>query len=67
MTTNPIARMLAAVVAVACAFAAYATDYHAQRIEVPEDVISNNVNTIVKGPDGFIWFGSASGLVRYDG
>ena len=67
MTTNPIARMLAAVAAVACAFVAYATDYHAQRIEVPEDVISNNVNTIVKGSDGFIWFGSASGLVRYDG
>lgn len=27
----------------------------------------NQVNTVLKGKDGFIWFGTMSGLDRYDG
>ncbi len=28
---------------------------------------SNQVNSIVKGPDGFLWIGTIAGLNRYDG
>lgn len=38
-----------------------------KHIEVKDGLPNNQVNSIFKDSDGFMWFGTASGLARYDG
>ncbi|MBS1545739.1 MAG: hypothetical protein JST14_19025, partial [Bacteroidetes bacterium] len=42
-------------------------DYAIEELRLPGGRLGNNVNCIVQGPDGFMWFGSHAGLHRYDG
>ncbi len=41
--------------------------YAFSKIDIYNGLSHNQVNTILKGSDGFIWFGTMSGLNRYDG
>ena len=42
-------------------------DYVIEDFILPGGRLGNNVNAIVEGPYGFLWFGSHGGLHRYDG
>ena len=42
-------------------------DYIIEEFTLPGGRTGNNVNAIVQGPYGFMWFGSHGGLHRYDG
>lgn len=42
-------------------------DYIIEEFTLPGGQLGNNVNSIVQGPYGFVWFGSHGGLHRYDG
>ena len=42
-------------------------DYSIEEFPLPGGRLGNNVNQIVQGPYGFMWFGSHGGLHRYDG
>ncbi|MBT8219329.1 MAG: hypothetical protein KJP00_05880 [Bacteroidia bacterium] len=42
-------------------------EYLIEHFELPDGPTGNNVNCIVQGPNGFLWFGSHNGLYRYDG
>ncbi|MDH4057816.1 MAG: SMP-30/gluconolactonase/LRE family protein, partial [Cyclobacteriaceae bacterium] len=42
-------------------------DYVIEEFTLPGGRQGNNVNAIVQGPHGFMWFGTHSGLHRYDG
>ncbi|MDH3243869.1 MAG: ATP-binding protein [Saprospiraceae bacterium] len=42
-------------------------DYDITEVTLPGGRLGNNVNAIVEGPFGFLWFGSHGGLHRYDG
>ncbi len=42
-------------------------DYTIEEFTLPGGQLGNNVNCIVQGPYGFLWFGSHGGLHRYDG
>lgn len=42
-------------------------DYLFKHIEVQDGLSNNQVNAIYKDSRGFMWFGTASGLNRYDG
>ncbi len=42
-------------------------DYIIEEFTLPGGRSGNNVNCIVEGPHGFMWFGSHGGLHRYDG
>ena len=42
-------------------------DYNIEEIVLPGGRLGNNVNCIVQGPYGYVWFGSHGGLHRYDG
>jgi streptogramin lyase/signal transduction histidine kinase len=42
-------------------------DYIIEDFNLPGGRSGNNVNDIVQGPNGFMWFGSHNGLHRYDG
>lgn len=46
---------------------AYAQSYQFKHLEVSDGLSNNSVNTIYKDRDGFMWFGTATGLNRYDG
>lgn len=41
--------------------------YQFKHLEVSDGLSNNSVNTICKDRDGFMWFGTATGLNRYDG
>ena len=41
--------------------------YHFSRIDVSSGLSNNQVNSILKDRNGFLWFGTMSGLNRYDG
>ena len=43
------------------------THYNFSRLNTYNGLSHNQVNTILKDPDGFLWFGTMSGLNRYDG
>ncbi|MBK8922172.1 MAG: GHKL domain-containing protein [Saprospirales bacterium] len=45
----------------------YDTDYLSEEFRLPGGIPGNNVNCIVEGPYGFLWFGTHAGLIRYDG
>jgi len=42
-------------------------DYLIEEFVLPGGPSGNSVNCIVQGPNGFLWFGSHTGLNRYDG
>ena len=42
-------------------------DFIIEEFTLPGGQAGNNVNAIVQGPYGFMWFGSHGGLHRYDG
>lgn len=46
---------------------AAAHDYMFKHLEVKDGLSNNQVNSIYKDSKGFMWFGTASGLNRYDG
>lgn len=50
-------------------FSAFAQSeyYNFSKLNIYNDLSHNQVNTILKDTDGFLWFGTASGLNRYDG
>src|SRR5579875_606054 len=41
--------------------------YNFLRIDIRQGLSHNQVNTILKDEQGFLWFGTMSGLNRYDG
>jgi signal transduction histidine kinase/ligand-binding sensor domain-containing protein/DNA-binding response OmpR family regulator len=41
--------------------------YMFKHLEVRDGLPNNQINAIFKDSEGFMWFGTASGLVRYDG
>lgn len=45
----------------------FAHDYMFKHLEVKDGLSNNQVNAIYKDSRGFLWFGTASGLNRYDG
>lgn len=49
------------------AFQVNAADYMFKHIEVKDGLSNNKVNKIFKDSRGFMWFGTESGLNRYDG
>lgn len=44
-----------------------ASQYQLTRIDITQGLSSNQVNCILKDSRGFMWFGTMSGLNRYDG
>lgn len=42
-------------------------NFKLEHVELPGGPGANSINSIVQGPDGFIWLGGHSGLYRYDG
>lgn len=46
---------------------AQSEDYSFSRLDIYNGLSNNQVNAILKGQDGFLWFGTTSGLDRYDG
>lgn len=48
-------------------FPAASHDYMFKHLEVKDGLSNNQVNAIYKDSHGFMWFGTASGLNRYDG
>ena len=48
-------------------FSAAAHNYMFKHLEVKDGLSNNQVNAIYKDSNGFMWFGTASGLNRYDG
>ncbi|MDE6347498.1 MAG: helix-turn-helix domain-containing protein [Bacteroides sp.] len=51
----------------AFSLSAFAHDYMFKHLEVKDGLSNNQVNAIYKDSNGFMWFGTASGLNRYDG
>ncbi|GAA3912297.1 response regulator [Chitinophaga oryziterrae] len=43
------------------------SQYQFTRIDIAQGLSANQVNTILKDSQGFMWFGTMSGLNRYDG
>lgn len=58
--------MLLAILCLAC-LPADAQSYMFKSLEVKEGLPSNQINCIYKDSEGFMWFGTASGVARYDG
>ncbi len=48
-------------------FSATTHEYMFKHLEVKDGLSNNQVNAIYKDSHGFMWFGTASGLNRYDG
>ena len=48
-------------------FSAASHNYMFKHLEVKDGLSNNQVNAIYKDSNGFMWFGTASGLNRYDG
>ena len=43
------------------------SDHRMESFRLPDGPSGNSINTIVQGPNGFLWFGGHAGLYRYDG
>ena len=69
MTTNTTLKALLPLLlsAMAAACAAAAGRLSARHISTADGLPSNNINCIAQDADGFIWFGTANGLCRFDG
>ena len=48
-------------------FRVFPHDYMFKHLEVKDGLSNNQVNAIYKDSNRFMWFGTASGLNRYDG
>lgn len=48
-------------------FSAASHNYMFKHLEVKDGLSNNQINAILKDSKGFMWFGTASGLNRYDG
>ena len=46
---------------------AQSEQYNFAKLDIYNGLSHNQVNTILKGDDGFLWVGTVSGLDRYDG
>lgn len=70
---NPAAVMVGLVVALVAvgvtggARSAYARERLVRHFGVDQDLLPEDVAGIIQDADGFLWFGTAGGLVRYDG
>lgn len=62
-------RFLISVVILLSSFAVFAQSEYQNfsKLDTYTGLSHNQVNAILKDPDGFIWFGTMSGLNRYDG
>ncbi|UPK67432.1 two-component regulator propeller domain-containing protein [Chitinophaga filiformis] len=52
---------------ISLAVLAQSEQYDFSKLDIHSGLSSNQVNTILKDADGFLWFGTSSGLNRYDG
>lgn len=59
--------ILLIVLAVVMCLSAIAHNFMFKHLEVRDGMPSNQINVIYKDSRGFMWFGTASGLARYDG
>ena len=62
-----IRRIFALVLMAVFSLQFHAADYMFKHLEVKDGLSNNKVNKIFKDSRGFMWFGTASGLNRYDG
>lgn len=53
--------------AILTCFVAEAHNFMFKHLEVRDGMPNNQINAILKDSRGFMWFGTASGLARYDG
>ncbi|MDO6430312.1 two-component regulator propeller domain-containing protein [Flavitalea sp. BT771] len=62
-------RFFACVVLLSSSLTVFAQDgrHSFSRLDIFSGLSQNQVNTILKDTDGFLWFGTQSGLDRYDG
>ena len=62
-------RFLVCVVLLLQALAVFAQNehYNFSKLDTYTGLSNNQVNAILKDQDGFLWFGTLSGLNRYDG
>src|SRR5689334_6311175 len=47
--------------------AAEQTDWFTRAWQTDDGLPNNHVSAVAQGPDGFLWVGTAVGLVRFDG
>ena len=59
--------ILIVLVLLSLSFFAQSEQYKFSRLDIYDGLSHNQVNGILKDPDGFLWFGTMSGLNRYDG
>ena len=60
-------RILFVVIFCVTSLLAFAHDYMFRHLEVADGLSNNTVYAIYKDTDGFLWFGTRSGLNRFDG
>lgn len=68
--TKPIRHIITALLLLLTtlgAFQAFGTDVRFRNIQTQNGLSNDDVNCIFKDSHGFMWFGTASGLNRYDG
>src|ERR1043165_6561328 len=58
---------IAFVLCCTCPLQAQQPDYHFRHLDFSHGLSHNQVNAIYKDSRGFMWFGTMSGLNRYDG
>lgn len=58
---------LTALLLVSLTFFAQSEHYNFSKLDIYNGLSHNQVNTILRDADGFVWFGTMSGLNRYDG
>lgn len=65
---NAMRRLILLIVLfVVMCFSSVAHNFMFKHLEVRDGMPSNQINAIYKDSRGFMWFGTASGLTRYDG
>lgn len=64
---NIISRKTIFLLLLLCSLSAAAQQYQLSRLDISQGLSANQVNCILKDSQGFLWFGTMSGLNRYDG
>jgi signal transduction histidine kinase/ligand-binding sensor domain-containing protein/DNA-binding response OmpR family regulator len=59
--------ILTALLLLSLSISAQSDHYNFSKLDTYTGLSHNQVNAILKDPDGFLWFGTMSGLNRYDG
>lgn len=54
-------------ISVCCNLLAQGTQYRFSRIDIRNGLSNNQISSILRDDKGFMWFGTSSGLNRYDG